>query len=306
MGKVAFLFSGQGAQHPGMGAQLAQREPAAKAVFDTFQKDMPDLERLCFEGTKEELTQTQNTQPAVFTLDLAVARALVARGVKPACVAGFSLGEIAALTFAGAFEDFKGFELVRRRGELMADAAQKNPGGMRAVVKLPAQQVEQLAQEAGAWPVNYNSALQTVVAGTPEALQKLDSLVREARGRALRVAVSGAFHSPLMASATEGLRVWLAQNPPKSTNPAVWANACAKPYPDDPTAMADLLARQASSPVRWQQTIEGMVAEGMDTFVEVGPGSTLTKLVGRIVPGVTALPCETPEQLDAVLEQLAQ
>lgn len=226
--------------------------------------------------------------------------------MKPACVAGFSLGEIAALTFAGAFEDSKGFELVRRRGELMADAAQKNPGGMRAVVKLPAQQVEQLAQEAGAWPVNYNSALQTVVAGTPEALQKLDSLVREARGRALRVAVSGAFHSPLMASATEGLRVWLAQNPPKATNPAVWANACAKPYPDDPTAMADLLARQASSPVRWQQTIEGMVAEGVDTFVEVGPGSTLTKLVGRIVPGVTALACETPEQLDAVLEQLAQ
>lgn len=304
MGKVAFLFSGQGAQHPGMGAELCAREAAAKEVFDEFEGLMPGLQHLCFEGTKEELTRTENTQPAVFSLDLAAARALVARGVKPSCVAGFSLGEIAALTFAGAFGQTDGFRLVRHRGELMAQAGQENPGGMRAVVKLPAQKVEELAAQAGAWPVNYNSAQQTVVAGRPDALAQLDSLVRAAKGRSLKLAVSGAFHSPLMAGATEGLRAWLATTPPKAADPQVWANATASPYPDDPAQMADLLARQASSPVRWQQTIEGMAAQGVDTFVEVGPGQTLTKLVGRIVSDAVALPCETTEQLDAVLAQV--
>nr|WP_314638772.1 ACP S-malonyltransferase [uncultured Olsenella sp.] len=305
MGKVALLFAGQGAQHPGMADDLVAREPAARQTFELLEARMPGLGRLCREGSREELAQTRNTQPAVFACDLAAARALASHGVRPDAVAGFSLGELSALAFAGAFSPEDAFDLVLRRAELMDSASRRNPGGMRAVLRLPAGRVEDLAVEAGdAWPVNYNSAEQTVVAGTEEALGRLDALVREAGGRCMRLTVSGAFHSPLMAPASEGLREWLARTPPAPATVPVWANATARPYPDDPAAMAELLAGQASSPVRWQQTVEGLVALGVDTFVEVGPGSTLTKLVGRIAPGATALPCETPDQLDVVLAHL--
>lgn len=305
MGKVAFLFAGQGAQHPGMADALIEREPAAQELFGALDARMPGLIRLCREGSKEELAQTHHTQPAIFACDLAVACALKAYGVRPQAVAGFSLGELAALAYAGAFSYEDAFDLVLRRAELMSEAAALHPGGMRAVVKLAAERVEALAAEAGsAWPVNYNSAQQTVVAGTEEALARLDTLVREAGGRCMKVAVSGAFHSPLMASASEGLQEWLTEHPPVSTQVPVWANATALPYPDDPVAMVDLLSQQASNPVRWQHTIEGMVADGVDTFIEVGPGSTLTNLVGRIDRSVTAHACETPEQLDEVLALL--
>ena len=132
MGKVAFLFAGQGAQHPGMCADLIESEPAAKAVFDAADAVRPGTTEQCLSGTKEKLAQTINTQPCVFAADLACARALAARGVCPDVVAGFSLGEVAALTFAGAYTDEQGFELVCHRAKLMADAAEKNPGAMRA------------------------------------------------------------------------------------------------------------------------------------------------------------------------------
>ena len=152
MGKVAFLFAGQGAQHPGMGAGIAAASPAARAVFDAADSVRPHTFEQCRQGTKEELSQTENTQPCVYATDLACARALEERGVEPDVVAGFSLGEVAALTFAGAFSDKKGFELVCRRAELMAAAASSHPGAMRAVVKLDAARVEELAAEAGINP----------------------------------------------------------------------------------------------------------------------------------------------------------
>ena len=223
-------------------------------------------------------------------------------------VAGFSLGEVAALTFAGAYTDEQGFELVCRRAELMAEAAEKNPGAMRAVVKLDAETVERLAAEAGdeCWPVNYNSPAQTVVAGTPEACERLDALVKEAGGRAMRVAVSGAFHSPFMAEAASGLAAYLADgHEPAEPSVPVLANRTAEPYPELAAERAELLASQVANPVQWVRTLERMAADGVDTFVEVGPGKTLTGLVGRTLDGVTALPCETLEQLEAVLAALS-
>ena len=304
MGKVAFLFAGQGAQHPGMCADLIASEPAAKAVFDAADAVRPGTTEQCLSATKEELAQTINTQPCVFAADLAAARALEARGVRPDVVAGFSLGEVAALTFAGAYTDEQGFELVCRRAELMAEAAEKNPGAMRAVVKLDAETVERLAAEAGdeCWPVNYNSPAQTVVAGTPEACERLDTLVKEAGGRAMRVAVSGAFHSPFMAEAASGLADG---HEPAEPSVPVLANRTAEPYPELAAERAELLASQVANPVQWVRTLERMVADGVDTFVEVGPGKTLTGLVGRTLDGVTALPCETLEQLEAVLAALS-
>lgn len=311
MGKVAFLFAGQGAQHPGMCADLVAAEPAAKAVFDMADAVRPGTSQQCFEGTKEELALTENTQPCVFACDLACARALAAHGVTPDVAAGFSLGEVAALTFAGSFSDEQGFDLVCHRADLMAKAAAAHPGEMRAVVKLDADVVERLSHEAAeatggdCWPVNYNSPQQTVVAGSPDALTKLDELVKAERGRSLKVAVSGAFHSPYMEDATAGLaQILTGTLRPGVPVLPVFANLTGEPYPDDPDARADTLARQASNPVRWVATLENMRTGGVDTFVEVGPGHTLTGLVKRTLTDVTALSCETVEQLGDVLAVL--
>ena len=226
-------------------------------------------------------------------------------------VAGFSLGEAAALTFAGAFDDRAGFGLVCRRAELMADAAEARPGAMRAVVKLEASRVEALAREAAevtdgdCWPVNYNSPLQTVVAGSPRACEKLDALVREAGGRSMKVAVSGAFHSPYMEPAAGGLRAFIRQDcPPRETRIPVLANSTARPYPADPEASAELLSKQVSNPVRWVETLCAMQAAGADAFVEVGPGTTLCGLVRRTLGDARTYHVETPEELDAVADEL--
>ncbi len=308
MGSVAFLFAGQGAQHPAMGVDLIEASPAAAEVFAIADEVRPGTSEQCRSASKEELSQTENTQPCVFVHDLAAATALRERGVVPAACAGFSLGEVAALTFAGAFDTRVGFELVCERAALMAAAAERHPGGMRAVIKLDAVQVENLAKQAGedCWPVNYNSSQQTVVAGASEALQELDVLVKEAGGRAMKVAVSGAFHSPYMAEATEGLATYIqAGHAPSPLLIPVMANMTAAPYPADPRAASDVLANQVSHAVRWVDTLHTLQDQGIDTFIEVGPGKTLSGLVKRTLSDVRVYSCETAEQVAAIADELA-
>lgn len=308
MGSVAFLFAGQGAQHPAMGIDLIEASPAAAEVFAIADEVRPGTSEQCRSASKEELSQTENTQPCVFVHDLAAATALRERGVVPAACAGFSLGEVAALTFAGAFDTRAGFEFVCERAVLMAAAAERHPGGMRAVIKLDAAQVEGLAKQAGedCWPVNYNSPQQTVVAGAPEALQELDVLVKEAGGRAMKVAVSGAFHSPYMAEATEGLATYIqAGHAPSPLLIPVMANMTAASYPADPRAASDVLANQVSHAVRWVDTLHTLQDQGIDTFIEVGPGKTLSGLVKRTLSDVRVYSCETAEQVAAIADELA-
>lgn len=308
MGGVAFLFAGQGAQHPAMGVDLIEASPAAAEVFAIADEVRPGTSEQCRSASKEELSQTENTQPCVFVHDLAAAAALRERGVVPTACAGFSLGEVAALTFAGAFDTRVGFELVCERAALMAAAAERHPGGMRAVIKLDAAQVENLAKQAGedCWPVNYNSPQQTVVAGAPEALQELDVLVKEAGGRAMKVAVSGAFHSPYMAEATEGLATYIqAGHAPSPLLIPVMANMTAAPYPADPRAASDVLANQVSHAVRWVDTLHALQNQGIDTFIEVGPGKTLSGLAKRTLSDVRVYSCETAEQVAAIADELA-
>ena len=308
MGSVAFLFAGQGAQHPAMGVDIIEVSPAAAEVFAIADEVRPGTSEQCRSASKEELSQTENTQPCVFVHDLAAAAALRERGVVPAACAGFSLGEVAALTFAGAFDTRTGFELVCERAALMAAAAERHPGGMRAVIKLDAAQVENLAAQAGedCWPVNYNSPQQTVVAGAPEALQELDVLVKEAGGRAMKVAVSGAFHSPYMAEATEGLATYIqAGHAPSPLLIPVMANMTAAPYPADPRAASDVMANQVSHAVRWVDTLHALQTQGIDTFIEVGPGKTLSGLVKRTLSDVRVYSCETAEQVAAIADELA-
>lgn len=308
MGSVAFLFAGQGAQHPAMGVDLIEASPAAAEVFAIADEVRPGTSEQCRSASREELSQTENTQPCVFVHDLAAAIALRERGVVPAACAGFSLGEVAALTFAGVFDTRAGFELVCERAALMAAAAERHPGGMRAVIKLDAVQVEGLAKQAGenCWPVNYNSPQQTVVAGAPDALQNLDALVKEAGGRAMKVAVSGAFHSPYMAEATEGLATYIqAGHAPSPLLIPVMANMTAAPYPADPQAASEVLANQVSHAVRWVDTLHALQDQGIDTFIEVGPGKTLSGLVKRTLSDVRVYSCETAEQVAAIADELA-
>ena len=308
MGSVAFLFAGQGAQHPAMGVDLIEASPAVAEVFAIADEVRPGTSEQCRSASKEELSQTENTQPCVFVHDLAAAVALRERGVVPAACAGFSLGEVAALTFAGAFDTRTGFELVCERAALMAAAAERHPGGMRAVIKLDAAQIEDLAAQAGedCWPVNYNSPQQTVVAGAPDALQTLDVLVKEAGGRAMKVAVSGAFHSPYMAEATEGLAMYIqAGHAPSPLLIPVMANMTAAPYPADPRAASEVLANQVSHAVRWVDTLHALQNQGIDTFIEVGPGKTLSGLVKRTLSDVRVYSCETAEQVAAIADELA-
>lgn len=308
MGSVAFLFAGQGAQHPAMGVDLIEASPAAAEVFAIADEVRPGTSEQCRSASREELSQTENTQPCVFVHDLAAAIALRERGVVPAACAGFSLGEVAALTFAGVFDTRAGFELVCERAALMAAAAERHPGGMRAVIKLDAVQVEGLAKQAGedCWPVNYNSPQQTVVAGAPDALQNLDALVKEAGGRAMKVAVSGAFHSPYMAEATEGLATYIqAGHAPSPLLIPVMANMTAAPYPADPQAASEVLANQVSHAVRWVDTLHALQDQGIDTFIEVGPGKTLSGLVKRTLSDVRVYSCETAEQVAAIANELA-
>ena len=211
MSKIAFVFSGQGAQAPGMGKELYDCSPAAKAVFDLADSIRPGTSQQCFEGTQEELNVTINTQPCLFACDLAAAKAAQERGIQPDCAAGFSLGEAAAVAFSGMLTEAEAFSMVCKRAELMNEAAQKNPGAMAAVMKLSPQQVETLCGPIeNAWPVNYNSPKQTVVAASADTIDQVVEAASAQRGRAVKLAVSGAFHSPLMHSSADGLREYLA------------------------------------------------------------------------------------------------
>ena len=298
MGKIAFIFSGQGAQYSGMGKELYEASPAAKAVYDMADSVREGTSRQCFEGSTEELCKTVNTQPCVFTADLAAAYALVEKGIKPDCVAGFSLGEIAALAFSKMLSDEEAFRLVCKRGELMDKAATENPGAMAAVMKITPQQVEEICSKFDkTYPVNYNSPAQTVVATTSENADKFCDAVKEAGGRAKLLAVSGAFHSPFMAEAADGLAEYMKNVDFSEPETVIYSDVTAKPYEGDYKA---LVKAQVESPVKWQTIVENMVADGVDTFIEVGVGKTLTGLVKRINGDVKAFKVETPADIEAL------
>lgn len=302
MGKIAFVFSGQGTQTPGMGQALAGYSKAAEGVFSMAEAIRPGTKTQCFQGTKEELNVTLNTQPCLFCVDLAAAAALHERGVVPEAVAGFSLGEIPALAFAGMMPPEEAFRLVCVRAKAMQDCTENEDGGMAAVMGLPNDLVEAICREVDlVYPVNYNCPKQLVVAGSKGKLTELAEAVRTAGGKSIALKVRGAFHSPYMAQAQAVLEDYLAQHPLVAPRISVYANLTAEPYalPYEKT-----LARQVAQPVRWQDTIERMAADGITTFIEVGYGKTLVGLIRKTLPEAITLQVDGPDSLETTIRTL--
>src|SRR5579884_2412209 len=283
MGKTAFLFPGQGAAAVGMGRDIVAASPAAAAVWAEAAAALPALSRLCFEGPLDELVQTANAQPAIFAVDCACLAALTAEGVEPDVVAGHSLGEYAALVAAGALALSEALALVRARAEAM-QAACARPGTMAAVTGLDAAQVEAIV---AAWDgegllaaANYNSPGQVVVSGDVAAVRGAAPRFGEAGGSVTELVVGGAFHSPLMGAGAAAFRPVLDAAPFRDARLPVVSNTTARASTSG-EALRAARRDQITGSVRWQQSVETMLAAGVDTFVEVGPGRTLLGLVRR-------------------------
>jgi len=279
MGKLAFVFAGQGAQHVGMGRDLYEYSPAARRVFDEGEASIPGISGICFNGPAEALNHTENTQPCLFLADLACAEALAEKGLRPDGAAGFSLGEIPAVCFAGIMPPAFALEFTKIRAEAMRRCAEKNPGAMYAIMRLIAGETEEIcAGISGAYPVNYNCPGQTVVACAENDADKLQKRVTDNGGKALKLAVSGAFHGPFMNEANKNIAEYLADKSFGDMKIPLYSNFTAKIYGDP----KKLLARQVNSPVLWQKNVENMITDNYDTFIEVGPGKTLSGLIRKI------------------------
>ena len=287
MGKVAFVFSGQGDQYPGMGKELYEKYPTAKVVFDLCDSIRPNTSAQCFAGTEEELKETRNTQPCLFAMELAAAAVLMEKGLMPDALAGFSLGEVVAATVSGAFDRETGFRLVCRRGALMQTEAQKFDTAMAAVVKLTPEQVQQVCDSyTDIYPVNFNCPGQITVSGLSSQMAAFAADVKAAGGRAIPLKVKGAFHSPFMNEAARAFAGELAAAQVKNPAITLYSNLTAEPYGEN---VAELLAQQICSPVRWEKIIRHMIAGGVDTFIEIGPGKTLTNMIKKISADVKAV-----------------
>ena len=300
MGGIAFVFSGQGDQYPGMGKELAARYPAAASVFALCDSIRPGTSGQCFDGTEQELRMTENTQPCLYAMELALAAVLVKKGLRPAAAAGFSLGEIAAAAFSGIVDLETGFRLVCRRGQLMQEAAKGPDTAMAAVLRLSAEQVQVICDGLeGIYPVNYNCPGQVSVAGLSEGMAEFYAQVKAAGGRAVPLKVSGAFHSPFMKEAAEAFAGELAKETLKRERIPLYSNMTGERYGEN---AAELLAGQICNPVRWEEEIRNMIAEGIDTIVEIGPGRTLTNMIKRINPEAAAR--TAAEYLEEILEEM--
>ena len=282
MGGVSFLFSGQGDQFPGMGQNLYETYPAARDAFDLCESLRPGTLEQCFRGTAEELKETRNTQPCLFAMELAAAAVLEEKGIVPQAAAGFSLGEVTAAAFAGIVDRETGFRLVCKRGALMQAAAEQFDTSMAAVVKLTPETVQALCSRySQVYPVNFNCPGQITVSGLAEQMTAFAADVKAAGGRAIPLKVGGAFHSPFMAQAAQAFADELANAAMSKGRMPLYSNVTARPYEEDPRT---LLAKQIASPVLWERIIRNMADAGMDTFIEIGPGKTLTNMVKKILP----------------------
>ncbi len=280
---VGIIFPGQGSQYVGMGKELYETSPHARRVFETAEESLGfDIARLCFSGPKENLDSTENCQPALLTVSIACWETLKnsAPNLNVKMTAGHSLGEFSSLVAAKSITFENAVSLVRKRGVLMTNSAKENPGGMVAVIGLEKGEVEQICGDSSA-VANLNCPGQIVISGRVDALDEITPGIKQAGGKAIPLPVSGAFHSSLMGTAAEIFAGEVKKVSISAPRMPVISNvsACLLTTPE---AVAESITRQITSPVRWEESIRRMIAEGVDTFIEVGPGKVLSKLLVRI------------------------
>ena len=290
MAKIAFLFPGQGAQHVGMAKSLSARFPAAKALFDQAREILGfDLASICYDGPTERLDTTVISQPALFVSSLAALEMLRAEHPEVvdncAMVAGLSLGEYTALVFSGAMSFEDGLRVVQRRGEAMQQAADANPSGMVSALLLDREQVVQVQNEASTagqiWIANYLCPGNTVLSGEKPACVRATELIEKLGGSARTLAVAGAFHTPLMATACGQLEEVLRKVQIKAGRIPVVSNVDAKTH-SNADDLQQILIRQVTQPVLWEDCVRELLAQGCDQFYEIGPGKVLKSLLKRI------------------------
>ena len=306
MSRVAFLFPGQGAQRAGMGKDFYEVSAVARKVIDEAGEWLGlDLKKLCFEED-ERLNQTEYTQAALLTVCLAMEKTLETYGIFPEVTAGLSLGEYCAIETAGALSLKDAVLTVRKRGLLMEEAVPAGVGAMAAVLGMDAAAIQAVIQNReGVWIANDNCPGQLVITGEKTAVEEAGILLKEAGARrVLPLKVSGPFHSALLKNAGEQLAEEL-KSVKLSTPWIPYVSNVTADYVTDASQVAELLKQQVSSPVQFTQSIERMIADGVDTFIEIGPGKTLSSFVRKIDRNVKVYNIEKPEDLDRVMEELA-
>jgi len=308
MGKVAFVFAGQGSQYVGMGKELADNIKVCYDIFDEADKALGfEISKICFEGPKDALDITENTQPAILTVSIACLKALEEKGIVPDVTAGLSLGEYSALVCSGVLNFSDAVRLVKKRGKFMQEAVPIGVGTMAAILGLDAEDVRKICAEAGdkgiVEPANFNCPGQIVIGGEIAAVEAASKIAKERGAKVIPLSVSAPFHTSMLESAAKKLKEELKNVELNNINIPYITNVTAQ-YVEETSEIKGLLEKQVKSSVLWENSIRRMLEDGVDTFVELGPGKVLSGFIKKINRKVKVLNVEDLKSLEKTLEIL--